>query len=249
MISLLLVAWSTMTLGSQTPAANRVLARLPDGKSRDLARAAGRGDARGMQRAIARGADVNAIGEEGVTPLVYALSKKNIKGFRWLLERGGNPNVAVGADRLSIVTLACEVPNIEFLAAALEYGGDPNWRDDEPGRHYPLFRVLSAGGEAHAKLLVEKGASLNVIGGVASCTPMAEAIYLNNFELARWMLGKGADPKLSGARAGSLSAIGVVELVKERWSEALNADAKAALERLITDLEGRGFTVSVRPTE
>src|SRR2546428_3252830 len=57
-----------------------------------LAKAAGRGDVKEINRLIAEGVSVNAVGKQGITPLWWALWTKNYEGFSALLDKGANPN-------------------------------------------------------------------------------------------------------------------------------------------------------------
>src|SRR5439155_25844679 len=57
-----------------------------------LAKAAGRGDVKEINRLISEGASVDTVGHHGITPLWWALWAKNYEGFAALLDKGANPN-------------------------------------------------------------------------------------------------------------------------------------------------------------
>ena len=101
-----------------------------DPATRELARAAGKGNLKDMDRLVAEGADVNATGKGGVTALGWALYRKNIAGFRHLLELGADPNAVWESKELAkglwVGCSAMHVAKGPFLEAALEAGGDPN---------------------------------------------------------------------------------------------------------------------------
>ncbi|MDP4529272.1 ankyrin repeat domain-containing protein [Alkalimonas delamerensis] len=98
---------------------------FPDELSRALADAAGRGRIAQIDQKVAQGADVNARGELGVTPLYWPIKQNNIHGFRRLLELGADPN-AIFYDGMSVMFFAAQNENLEFLRLALEHGADPN---------------------------------------------------------------------------------------------------------------------------
>ena len=52
-----------------------------------LARAAAKGDINAIDKAVADGVDVNAIGIDDATPLLWAIERKNKAGFMQLLEQ------------------------------------------------------------------------------------------------------------------------------------------------------------------
>jgi ankyrin repeat protein len=91
---------------------------------------------------------VNGTGEEGMSPLIWAVDCGELGGVRALLDAGANPNQAktgtyfdesepptrfiVG--RYSPVYLAVEKKNPAVIRLLLMHGGDPNTtKDDNPG--------------------------------------------------------------------------------------------------------------------
>ena len=65
-----------------------------DKKVRSLAIAAEEGSTNKIDQILAEGVDVNSVGDEGVTPLAWALLKMNKVGFEHLLKRGADPKPA-----------------------------------------------------------------------------------------------------------------------------------------------------------
>ena len=86
-----------------------------------------------IAQALAHGANVNARGTNGVTPLMLAVDRLKRQAVVELLAHGANPNLKA-ADQNSAVSLAVEnygrAP--EIMVAVIEGGGDPNTlRPDE----------------------------------------------------------------------------------------------------------------------
>ncbi|MEM7612731.1 MAG: ankyrin repeat domain-containing protein, partial [Pseudomonadota bacterium] len=101
---------------------NRIFPNMP---ARELARAAGRGELRTIERLVSSGVDVNTRGEKNATALYWALRRSNHSGFVKLLELGADPNI-VFDDGGTVMHWAVDHKNVDFLRSALEYGGDPN---------------------------------------------------------------------------------------------------------------------------
>lgn len=71
----------------------------------DLIRAAGVGDIRAMQAALAGGAPVNSRNSGGETPLTVAAYNKQLEAVRLLLASRANPNIPTGAGKTFILPL------------------------------------------------------------------------------------------------------------------------------------------------
>jgi len=88
-----------------------------------------------IAQALALGANVNARGTSGITPLMLAVDRLKQNAVGELLAHGANPNLKA-ADRNSAVSLAVEnySRSPEIMIAVIKGGGDPNIRrpDDDP---------------------------------------------------------------------------------------------------------------------
>ncbi len=98
-----------------------------DGVNAQLARAAAEGRVEDVKRLVKGGAQVNAVGKQNMTPLVWALTARNPAGMRALLELGADPNQRVGPEKqFHPVWLAAGQDQPEQLRVLLEFKGDPN---------------------------------------------------------------------------------------------------------------------------
>jgi ankyrin repeat protein len=101
---------------------------------------------------------VNAQGEGGWTPLMYAALYGDAEAVRTLLEKGANPN-AQNVDGGTALMYAIEDAGKTRLL--LQHGANPNLRSGE-GRTALLIAVGRNGSYPVVKLLLEKGADVKV---------------------------------------------------------------------------------------
>ncbi len=168
-----------------------------------LADAAGRGDTKQMQQLVAQGVPVNGIGQRGMTPLLWALGKRNVMGFLWLLEHGADPNLVSCCDvkrpQLSPMGMAAKGGDSRFLEALLSHGGNPNLTVDDAERT-PISYAVTLRRTRNIELLIQHHADLNRVEltnypiAAAGDSVLELAIGLNYFEVALLLLRAGADP-------------------------------------------------------
>ena len=168
-----------------------------------LADAAGRGDTKQMQQLVAQGVPVNGVGQRGMTPLLWSLGKRNMKGFLWLLEHGADPNLVSCCDikrsKLSPMGMAAQGGDSGFLEALLSHGGDPNSIVDDVERT-PIFYAVTLRRMRNIELLIRHRADLNRVE-LRNVTVMAfghtvlqHALDSSQFEIALTLLRAGANP-------------------------------------------------------
>ncbi|MDB4778286.1 hypothetical protein OAG68_02400 [bacterium] len=137
-----------------------------------------RGDVEEMETLIEDGVDVNAKGDGGMNPLYWAFHlNTNPRPFGCLLKHGADPNVIVdmsGRDEIQAVYPGYSVTNLSarglynrHFKTVFENGGDPNLMNEcvfKDWQAQAFFEVwaCSPDYEERLKLLVEKGADLNV---------------------------------------------------------------------------------------
>ena len=192
-----------------------------DQKVLALCRAIEANDVAEMERPIAAGADVNAIGTGGMTPLLWAFPDRKLKRFECLLRHGANPNVffesdfGVGSrpfhpvrgsffpDRgchagQSVMHLASRSPFIEYLRLVVAHGGDVNLVDKKTGET-PLDIVLDRSfwdTKDRVELLIDHKADLNRYCRYRGGYPAMQAVKSGDYDVALLLLEAGADPGL-----------------------------------------------------
>lgn len=188
-----------------------------------LATSACRGDAERVLQIVKNGADPNATGFEGATPLLWAVSCENADGARALVEAGADPNAMVGG-RFSAVYAASTIGNPAVLKSLLTLGGDPNARDTANG-DTALYEALLRGVEAdrwdHFELLLEAGVDVNRPTGTGiDGTIISVAITLGQYDRAIELINHGYK--------GDLDSL-LEKTMARKTSTPENAEAKQRL--------------------
>ena len=101
---------------------------------------------------------------------------------------------AGGEDRHRAVALAAQLGHVEITALLLDAGEDPN-RYNPPGTHSHtplLHQAVAAGRLPVVKLLVERGARLDLKDTIYQGTPLGWAKYCDQPEIASFLASKGA---------------------------------------------------------
>jgi ankyrin repeat protein len=97
-------------------------------------------------------------------------------------------------DRHRALALATQCGHADVVGVLIDAGEDPN-RFNPPGTHShspPLHQAIAAGHLDVVKLLVEKGASLDIKDTIYQGTPLDWARYCNQPEIAAYLTSKGA---------------------------------------------------------
>jgi ankyrin repeat protein len=183
-----------------------------DAKVAALAVSAARGELERIDQLIAKGADPNGEGEEGMTPMEWAMRAQNKAGFRHLLDRGANPDSlarsrAVGDNRpapwLPIRDAAADPHDSWWLQMLLSHGANPNVvqpkRGGDDTTDYsagttPLFSAIDSGRLENVDLLLKAGADVNHQDNHGE-TPLIRAVTFTpgHFRIVIRLLEAGAD--------------------------------------------------------
>lgn len=165
---------------------------------KSLAKAAGKGQIKKLEKLVAQGQDVNAKGKGNTTALFWALKKSNLKGYRWLLEHGADPNVMFDDGGSVMYWAVLQKKSDHFLRLALRYGGDPNLKKQNYTKEPLIFTTLVDGFEDRFDILIDAGADINVKSyvAVAGVPLIVNAIDLRQTEIAYKLLELGADYKI-----------------------------------------------------
>ena len=160
-------------------------------------------DQAAIQQAIDAGADVNALGQDNMTPLLWAYPDNRLDRFRQLLIAGADPNVPIAGQMNcpqgfepgeAVTHLATTTHFLGYFEAVLTHGGNPNLRDADG--YNMLGLLIKTGGPNVLQRIdaaIAKGADLNDYAS-AEQTPLAMAVsWYGQFDLAMKLIERGAD--------------------------------------------------------
>lgn len=214
-----------------------------DSTQRLLAEAVQRGNLEQAMAALAQGADVDAVGREGMTPLFWALAKQNIEGFRFLLAEGANPNIVVDLPRnfqdrqAGSMEIAAQLDDPAYLRSLLEHGGDPNTIVNRFGNIPLLYRAIMSRRPDNVLLLLEFGADIDYRDSSGQ-TPLIKATNATMYEIALLLLREGADPTIKDW-LGHGPADNVMQFGNRGIDRRTND--LAAFDEFVKELKARGL--------
>jgi ankyrin repeat protein len=249
--AVMLLIWLPLTACSAHPE-ERALRELQQMQARDyfedplqraLIEAVEGRDASKVRTVLEQGADVNAVGREGMTPLFWALAKQNLDGFKVLLEAGADPNVVVSLPehfqepKAGAMEMAARLESTEYLRALLESGGNPNTIVNEEWQMPVLYRAIMSRRLNNVETLLEHGADINH-QDKSGATPLMQSVTARQFEIALFLLRQGADPTIE-VNTGS-SVIDFVRKYSDRGIDTRTNDL-AAYHDFVGELRERGL--------
>ena len=149
------------------------------------------GDAQLANCIVYLGQDVNAKGEYGKTPMHSAATAGNMEIVQFLLDNGGEVDIA--DDIVADTPLHCcsFAGHIEIVKALIEHGADVNAMNRK--RNTPLHRAAAAGNVQVAKILIDNGANVNMRGYLGR-VPLHDVASSGSAELTTLLMENNADP-------------------------------------------------------
>lgn len=185
--------------------------------SSELNRACKKGDYQAAERLIGSGADVNNhSGDDGTTPLLYAVDNHHLSIVKLLLTSGADPNYQNDL-KIAPITRAAWYGNEEIFDELVKHGAllsdindlllTASWGGNSKIVKYLLDKGATVNGVDRnkstplhnassgevAKLLVDRGASIELQNDRGR-TPLHEAAYWNRVEVVEVLLQAGANP-------------------------------------------------------
>lgn len=209
-----------------------------NGVTRELIGAAVENDTSRLKKLIVAGGNINEVGKDGISPLIFAVISQQTSAVRNMLEVGASPNY-IAPNGPSAVSVAAKSGDAPTLAILLRHGGDPNIVDTqllEPVLHV----AVKAYKNEVVDLLLAHGADINAVSGAGDTAVMAAAM-LNLFDQVVFLLEHGADhTKVS--RVGGFLAYFVQE---NRVNPSSHLSKARNLAKEILEERGVVFPVSL----
>lgn len=195
----------------------------------DLLGAAKAGSLKELQRALARGAAVDATDRDKATPLVHASAGGHLALVRLLLERGAQANhKCLGGN--TALSFAAYNGHEEVVRELLEAGAQVNATIMTPAGNVPVLVYAAAKGyRGVVELFLKHGATLNP--KKAEVLPLQMTAETTNMEMVSYLLSAGADVNARQDLCGYTSLIkaaskSTVEMVRLLIEAGADVDAR-----------------------
>jgi len=168
---------------------------FPDEKVGALVEAASRGDLKQVDALLQAGANINAVGVQGISPLIWVLAAHNKQGVEHLLKAGADPNQNTMEKDESAMSLAAGGNDPEILEMLLKRGGNPNLTGPRDQAVLQIAALYSERRRENVRLLLKYGADINGHTEFGQ-TAAHKAVSAGDFELVAYLLEQGFNYKL-----------------------------------------------------
>jgi ankyrin repeat protein len=171
-----------------------------------LLRSATQGDKKKVAELIARGAHVDAVDEDGWTPLLWAAAHGNEGAVEALLDAGADRQAVTRRESQGPLILAAKWNRVEVVQTLLNRGLPRNQRDSI-GWNALMWASLQGRTDV-AKALLDAGAGIETVDSDGN-TPLILAARRGHLETVQLLLERGARPgarNVDGETAQTLAA-------------------------------------------
>jgi ankyrin repeat protein len=155
-------------------------------------------DAESVRLLLLYGADPNATDKHGVSPLVAAAEKSYLDAAIALLKYGADPNMSVGPDMDSPLSIATVANNVSFTHLLLMYGGNPNQLTAD-GNTLLIASINKKTPKVLADMILNYGAGPNEKNREGK-TALFEAITNGRADIVASLVEHGANTNLPGPK-------------------------------------------------
>jgi ankyrin repeat protein len=168
---------------------------------------------------VANGADVNEVGKDGITPLLWLMTTGfNAEKIEFLLAAGADPNYIEPKSRMSAVYGAASSDRPDILELLLKYKGNPDERG--PQGKTALMAAVAEGRPSNVDILLRHGADLNARDALQLSAPEI-AISRNRYDMAYMLLDKGYSKDLDRLARFAADIKTTPGSVQAQWRERL----------------------------
>jgi len=209
-----------------------------------------------VSKAIEKGADVNVVYKNGMTPLIIAVGKNSFGMARLLIEKGADVNAVY--DGFSPLTIAMNRNNMQMAKLLVENGADVNFRLKDGVTPLMLLAAVKRISNKEAvkwiDFLVANKADLNMKDDKGD-TVLHIFLSYNRPEAIKFILDKGVDMKtvsdnnntpliIACANRKLMSNPGFLEIIKKMLVAGIdvnyrNSDGNTALMLAVANNNNR----------
>ena len=143
-----------------------------------------------MRLLSAKGANVNSVGADGATPVMYAAANNDLELVRALIKAGANVKLA-SQFGTSALTEAAIIGSAPVISALLKAGADPNYKT--PDGETPLMAAARSGKVDAAAQLVDAGADINAKETWGGQSPLMWAAAQGQADMVKFLASQGAN--------------------------------------------------------
>jgi len=132
--------------------------------------------------------NINAIGKDGITPLLWLLAEehaKDLEAVEFMLKHGADPNYIDPNRQVSAMYFASGGDKPEFLELLIKYGGDVNQiaKDDDS----MLMVAASQGRKVNVDILLNNGADITAKNRF-NHTVATRSLHTGDYQLVSYLL-------------------------------------------------------------
>jgi ankyrin repeat protein len=146
--------------------------------------------AEAMRLLSAKGAEINAVGADGSTAVMYASANGDLELVRALIKAGANVKLKNQLGT-SAITEASIIGNTPIIEALLKAGADPNFRTTDG--ETPLMAAARSGKIDAAKALLAAGADINAREAWGGQSAIMWASALCQADMVKFLASKDAN--------------------------------------------------------
>jgi ankyrin repeat protein len=214
------------------------------------------------------GADASAASAEGETALMVAARTGTVDAVKLLLARGADPNVKEHWRGQTALMWAAAEGHAPVVAALVAGGADVNARSNggftailfaaREGRIAVVEALITAGADMHDSLLIRRRQAQNAPAPPPPAPPpdIGANVFLlaaanAHYELAAWLLDRGADPNAAPQGFTALHQVSWVRKAGIAGSNNPAPQGSGTMDSLtfVRKLVAKGATLDARATK
>jgi hypothetical protein len=189
-----------------------------------------RGDYAESDRQLKAGANVNTVGNGGISPLMWLMIEtRRSANIEYLLKVGADPNYRSPKDNVSAMYFAAGGNRLDLLELLLKYKGNPSLVADQ-GESLLHLAVMQSR-DNNIEVLLAHGADINAVDSMGD-TVGTTAVALGRFDLVAHFLERGLNHDLERLARRIANRAVPPDSEQQRWKDKAVEMLKARGVRL-----------------